>query len=766
MIQQLLRGFRRTTPLTTAGDGGPTVTRVLGALDWNQPALAVVAGVARAAASGPPRFSYLKAAKVELLAAALVEDPTERSAAGNGAARVDAVPPNGIGSLAAAREFGEPMSLLPEALNGHPPPPEAEPGTMLNLDPDGPFVVVAGDGKHVRVTRYRIKLYVHEADRIARVLQAFGLPPRQRLSPLPLQEWCETTYWERGARLWGAPSVELSASPGVVVAGGRLVIAWGEIQHPTGGDWITLCRAGAPIDSYLTYWYTNGTPAAGGAGVASGRQTIALPAGLVPGAYDLRLFASNTFDLLASTAIAVVESPPDASSAPAPEDAIGPALEEAGAALVAAVEPEPPAIPVPVTVEPAVVPAGASLRARWSDLPTPTGGDWFCLAPVGAPSGNCVLYRYTNGSTKARGSGAAQGEIPLHVPTSLPPGPYELRLFANSTLALLGKAELTVAAPLAHHTVVDDAGRAPRLGFGIARRARRWLAAQKSRLVAVQRRALPAQQALRQRLDRAALDQRLNSARQRVAPRTTLRVSPSTVVPGASLTVRWRGVPNPTSGDWIVLYRHGAPNEDAVIYCYTDGAQGAGGSGLGSGQVALAIPVGLPSGLYEVRLFANNSFTLLASAGLTVIEAALSVSPMVAPAGSKVTAQWRDVSPPTGGDWIVLCPAGTPNDQYVLYRYTNGTPTAGGSGRRAGRLAFPLPADLSPGAYELRLFTNNSFVPLATTTLTVTEPDTTRGATWLSHAQRLRHGVARRTRPRLAALRRPGSRPDAGGPEA
>ena len=70
-----------------------------------------------------------------------------------------------------------------------------------------------------------------------------------------------------------------------------------------------------------------------------------------------------------------------------------------------------------------------------------------------------------------------------------------------------------------------------------------------------------------------------------------------------------------------------------------------------------------------------------------------------------------------------------------------------------------MPPDLPPGPYELRLFADNSFVPLASTTLTVTGPSADQGSPRLSHTQRLCHGLARQARPRLAALRRR-ARPD------
>jgi hypothetical protein len=79
------------------------------------------------------------------------------------------------------------------------------------------------------------------------------------------------------------------------------------------------------------------------------------------------------------------------------------------------------------------------------------------------------------------------------------------------------------------------------------------------------------------------------------------------------MTVSWSGIAPPANGDWVALYAtSAAPNEPRVAYTYT--------GGTASGSLNLNVPIGATPGTdYQLRLFANNSYTLLAtSAPITV----------------------------------------------------------------------------------------------------------------------------------------------------
>lgn len=74
---------------------------------------------------------------------------------------------------------------------------------------------------------------------------------------------------------------------------------------------------------------------------------------------------------------------------------------------------------------------------------------------------------------------------------------------------------------------------------------------------------------------------------------TRIAVTPDGTTPGGTVTAGW-ALPNPTPGDYLVLYALGAGSESYVAWWTTGGAA--------AGTVALALPTGLAHGTYELRL--------------------------------------------------------------------------------------------------------------------------------------------------------------------
>src|SRR5207248_2372669 len=88
-------------------------------------------------------------------------------------------------------------------------------------------------------------------------------------------------------------------------------------------------------------------------------------------------------------------------------------------------------------------------------------------------------------------------------------------------------------------------------------------------------------------------------------------------------------------------------------------------------------------------------------------------------AGASVTASWSGIASPTPTDWIGLYTPGAGDMAYVGWIYVSCSQTPGGAAA-AGSCAFPIPSGLTPGSYQLRLFSNNGFTTLGTSnTLTV-----------------------------------------------
>ena len=74
-----------------------------------------------------------------------------------------------------------------------------------------------------------------------------------------------------------------------------------------------------------------------------------------------------------------------------------------------------------------------------------------------------------------------------------------------------------------------------------------------------------------------------------------------------------------------------------------------------------------------------------------------------------------NVCTPTGRDWIGVFVPGAANTSYVSWRYTTGT--------ASGSLPLTVPVTVAPGTYELRLFANNGYTRLGTSsTFVVTSP--------------------------------------------
>jgi hypothetical protein len=129
-------------------------------------------------------------------------------------------------------------------------------------------------------------------------------------------------------------------------------------------------------------------------------------------------------------------------------------------------------------------------------------------------------------------------------------------------------------------------------------------------------------------------------------------------------------------------------------------------TGASSGILTLAIPAISP-GTYELRLFANSSLARLATGGsITVQSASLNASPTTIHSGGTVTASWSGIVSPTANDWIGLYTSGAPDNSPIRWLYTTGA--------ASGSAVLSLPASMSPGTYELRLFANSSLSRIGT----------------------------------------------------
>ena len=91
-----------------------------------------------------------------------------------------------------------------------------------------------------------------------------------------------------------------------------------------------------------------------------------------------------------------------------------------------------------------------------------------------------------------------------------------------------------------------------------------------------------------------------------------LTVTPTTIVAGGSVTATWGTIANATSTDWIALFPAGAGNNFYIDWMYVSCSR-TPGSAVPSGSCPVVIPSGAAPGTYELRLFRNNQFVVLAT---------------------------------------------------------------------------------------------------------------------------------------------------------
>lgn len=109
---------------------------------------------------------------------------------------------------------------------------------------------------------------------------------------------------------------------------------------------------------------------------------------------------------------------------------------------------------------------------------------------------------------------------------------------------------------------------------------------------------------------------------------TILTASPSTATPGAYIDAVWSGVSTPTANDWIGIYVPGAGDSSQATpnWRYTSSCWQAPGP---DAKTAGSCPIPMPTaaGTYELRLFANDGYTKLATSNTITVSASVTPTP-------------------------------------------------------------------------------------------------------------------------------------------
>jgi hypothetical protein len=78
------------------------------------------------------------------------------------------------------------------------------------------------------------------------------------------------------------------------------------------------------------------------------------------------------------------------------------------------------------------------------------------------------------------------------------------------------------------------------------------------------------------------------------------------------VTATWNGIASPTTTDWIGLYTPGADNTAPIDWVFVSCSQVPAGA-RASGSCAFVIPSSVAAGTYQMRILANNGYSVLAT---------------------------------------------------------------------------------------------------------------------------------------------------------
>lgn len=196
------------------------------------------------------------------------------------------------------------------------------------------------------------------------------------------------------------------------------------------------------------------------------------------------------------------------------------------------------------------------------------------------------------------------------------------------------------------------------------------------------------------------------------------------------IILSYSNISAPTTGDWAAFYT-GADDPDSSFIDWryitsTGTCDQDNGDGVKSGSCSFIVPATLPPGNYDVRLFSSymsgENYIKMASAPITIPEVP-PVSISASYADGLITVTYSGIQSPTPTDWVGIYSPGADDGTNVGWVYVKSSGTCprwtGGDGLASGSCSFYKPYRVSTGTYDVRLFTNKTFIRLATSTLSI-----------------------------------------------
>jgi hypothetical protein len=503
-----------------------------------------------------------------------------------------------------------------------------------------------------------------------------------------------------------AAAATVTPAASTVPAGASVVFTVVNGGTASPGDWLALYQTAAPDGAYLTWQYMNGlkTPAPT---MALTSATLRFSAPLTPGTYEVRFFSNNTFARLGTSSTITVPAP-----------------------TVIAVNP--------------TVATGTSIDFVVAGGPA-NPADWVGLFATSAADTGYIAWQLLNGSTTAPTTGLSGATLRFRAP--LVPGTYEARFFRNNTytrLATSGTVTVTGVVPSVTLTSTTVSPGSP-IGFVIAGGPANpldWVALYPTTTgdnayiewqflngakIAPSTGASGATLQFVAPMTPGTYDVRFfsNNTYVRLAssgaltvtrPPASVTLAATSLPLGAPIRFSIAGGASPT--DWVGLYPSSAPDTGYLAWQFLNGTKTAPPIAISSATLQFSSPPA--PGAYELRFFSSNTYARLATSGIVTVTG-------VAPS---VTLTSTTVSPGSpigfvvaGGpanplDWVALYRTTTGDDAYIVWLFLNGARIAPSTGTSGATLQFVAPT--APGTYEIRFFSNNTFLKLATSgTVTV-----------------------------------------------
>ncbi|HAB18720.1 MAG TPA: hypothetical protein PLX89_09535 [Verrucomicrobiota bacterium] len=185
---------------------------------------------------------------------------------------------------------------------------------------------------------------------------------------------------------------------------------------------------------------------------------------------------------------------------------------------------------------------------------------------------------------------------------------------------------------------------------------------------------------------------------------TELNLDRQTYLPNEAIVARFKNAPGNVK-DWIALYASDKPPQEYISWQYLDGTE-VGNVAVTDGEVTFPLGAAEP-GSYLVRLLLNDGYNVVAEVPLTVaVVPRVRADAKTYQPGTKVTVQFLN-GPANPKDWIGIYRPGGDSGSPLDWFYVDGT-QGGATGIADGTLVF-AGGFSTPGDYEVRFFSNDSF---------------------------------------------------------